>query len=557
MNKEEAVNTVSKLPYRILKANPELSYGDKSKNMIIKGDNLEALKALLPYYKGQVKCIYIDPPYNTGNAFEHYDDNLEHSTWLSLMYPRLELLRELLAEDGSIWIQIDDDEFHYLKILCDEIFGRANFINTISVNMKNIAGASGGGEDKKIKKNVEFILVYAKNYQCINSFLPVYTYSPIYKLVEQYREEEKSWKYTSALINSGDKVYIGSTFDGDGNEIKIFERRNYEIKSIGKIINDENISERTAYNKYADKLFQTALPQSSIRPRVMKKVLEIGKQSDLYSIEYVPKTGRNKGQLYEQFYKGDNFRLFAWLKDVAENINGDLYKKDLQGTYWDIVGETKNLTKEGNVEFPNGKKPEYLVDRILYMATNEGDLVLDSFLGSGTTAAVAHKMGRRYIGIEMGEHAVTHCVPRLKAVIEGEQGGISKTVNWQGGGGFTFYELGETIFDENGNINKQTDFRTLASHIWFSETKTALTDYKKSPLLGIYNDTAYYLLYNGILGNKKPDGGNVLTQKVFDSLEKFEGKKIIYGEAARMNAEKLKKYNITFKQTPYDIKGDK
>lgn len=555
LGKNEAVRSVDKIPYKLLKVNEELSYGDKTENMIIKGDNLEALKALLPYYKDQVKCIYIDPPYNTGNAFEHYDDNLEHSQWLSLMYPRLEILKELLTEDGTIWIQIDDDEFHYLKVICDEVFGRVNFINTISVNMKNIAGASGGGEDKRIKKNVEFILVYSKNYRTINSFKPVYKYSPIYKLVEEYRDEGKSWKYTSALINEGDKIYIGSTVDGDGNEIKIFERQNYEIKSIGSIIRDENISEKDAYNKYANKLFQTAMPQSSIRPRVMEKVNEIGKNSDLYSIEYVPKTGRNKGILYEQFYKGDNFRLFAWLKDVSENINGDLYKKDLQGTYWDIVGETKNLTKEGNVEFPNGKKPEFLLNRIFYMATSKGDIVLDSFLGSGTTCAVAQKTGRRYIGIEMGTQAITHCVPRMKAVIDGEQGGISKAINWNGGGGYTFYDLGETIFDENGNINKQVDFKTLAGHVWFSEAKTPLTNYEKSPLLGIYNGIAYYLLFNGILGDKKPDGGNVLTQKVLDSLPKFDGKKIIYGEASRMSLDKLKANNIVFKQTPYEIKA--
>ena len=555
LNKNEAVNTASKVPYRILKANKELSYGENNENMIIKGDNLEALKALLPYYKGQVKCIYIDPPYNTGNAFEHYDDNLEHSKWLSIMYPRLELLRELLREDGTIWIQIDDDEFHYLKIICDEIFGRCNFINTLSVNMKNIAGASGGGEDKRIKKNVEFILIYAKNYQQVMPFKPTYKYSPIYQLVEQYRKENKSWKYTSALVNPGDKIYVASTLDGDGNEIKIYERKNYEILSVNALMQKYNLSEREVYNKYAKHFFQTAMPQSSIRPRVKEKIEEIGINSDLYSIEYVPKTGRNKGIIYEQFYKGRNFRLFAWLKDVAEEIDGDLYKKDLQGTYWDVVGETKNLTKEGNVEFPNGKKPEYLLSRIFEMATKEKDLVLDSFLGSGTTCAVAHKMGRKYIGIEMGEHAITHCVPRIKAVIDGEQGGISKAVNWQGGGGYTFYDLGETVFNEDGNINKNVDFKTLAGHIWFSETKTPLLDFEKSPLLGVYNGTAYYLLYNGILGDKKPDGGNVLTQKIFDTLPKFDGKKVIYGEATRMNEKKRKINNITFKQTPYDVKA--
>ena len=214
-----------------------------------------------------------------------------------------------------------------------------------------------------------------------------------------------------------------------------------------------------------------------------------------------------------------------------------------------------DLANEGGVDFPRSKKPEQLIKRLLEISSNENDLILDSFLGSGTTCAVAQKMGRRYIGIEMGEHAITHCVPRMKAVIDGEQGGISKAINWNGGGGYTFYDLGETIFDENGNINKQVDFKTLAGHVWFSETKTPLTNYEKSTLLGIYNGIAYYLLFNGILGDKKPDGGNVLTQKVLDSLPKFDGKKIIYGEASRMSLDKLKANNIVFKQTPYEIKA--
>lgn len=441
---------------RILLHDPSKDYGDpNATNMLIHGDNLLALKALEQQFAGQVKCIYIDPPYNTGAAFEHYDDNLEHSVWLKLMKARLEILRTLLNPEGSIFVQIDDEEYAYLKVIMDEIFGRSNYINTISVLMKNIAGASGGGEDKRLKKNIEYILIYAKDYNSIKPFTPVYSYSPISKLVQEYREEGKSWKYTTALVDAGEKIYVGSTVDGDGNEIKIYKRINYSIKPISALMREEHLSEAEAYKKYASCLFQTAMPQSSIRPRVMEKVQEIGIESDLYSIEYVPKTGRNKGQLYEQFYKGASFRLFAWLRDVAEERDGELYKKNLQGTYWDFVGETKNLTKEGNVEFPNGKKAERLISRILTMATEPGDLVFDSFLGSGTTAAVAHKMGRKYIGIELGNHCYTHCIPRLNSVIDGtDNGGITKDVNWQGGGGYKFYELAPTLIvkDKYGNL---------------------------------------------------------------------------------------------------------
>lgn len=481
-----------KIEPRLLIENKELSNTDNdldTENMLIHGDNLLALKALENKYARKVKCIYIDPPYNTGSAFEHYDDNLEHSQWLSLMKQRLEILKKLLSNDGSIFIQIDDEEQAYLKVLCDEVFGRRNYISTVSVLMKNIAGASGGGEDKKLKKNIEYILIYTKDYDMLQPFKPTYSYKPISKLVEDYREEGKSWKYTSVLVDSGNKIYIGSTADGDGNEIKIYKRENYVIKSINALMREENITESKAYNKYALKIFQTAMPQSSIRPRVMQKVQELNISGDLFSIEYIPKTGRNKGLLYEQFYKGENFRLFAWLKDVAEEIDGEVYKKELQGTYWDFVGETKNLTKEGNVEFPNGKKAEKLIERVLKLCTKENDLVLDSFLGSGTTAAVAHKMGRKWIGIEMGEHAYTHCKVRLDKVISGEdKGGITKSVNWQGGGGYRFYELAPTLINQDAFgeyiINKEYNADMLAAavalHEGFSYNPSLETFWKQS-----------------------------------------------------------------------------
>ncbi len=472
-----------------------------------------------------------------------------------MIYPRLELLRELLTEDGVVFVQIDDVEQPYLRVLMDEVFGRNNFINTISINMKNVAGASGGGEDKKLKKNIEYIHLYAKNYLAFSSFKGVYDYIPISELVQTYIEEGKSWKYTTALVYEGYKEYIGSTVDGDGNEIKIYSRKNPIIKSINQIMKDEGLSETAAYQTYAKKIFQTAMPQSSIRPRVMKKAIELGSKEDLHSIEYIPKTGKNKGQLYEQFYKGNKFRLFAWLHDVSEEKDGQLCKKEAQGTYWNFASETKNLTKEGSISLPNGKKPEKLIHRILTLATNENDLILDSFLGSGTTAAVAHKMNRRWIGIEMGEHAKTHCAVRLQKVIDGEQGGISKEVQWQGGGSFRFYRLGETIFDEDGRINKNIRFEHLAAHIWFSETKTPLNPKDKSPFLGVYNDIAYYLLYNGILGDKSISGGNVLTTKVLASLLKFNGIKVIYGETSRLGWLRLEENQIIFKQTPYDIKA--
>ena len=438
---------------RILVENPELSYGDQDTgNMLIHGDNLIALKALEQDYAGKIKCIYIDPPYNTGNAFEYYDDGLEHSIWLNLMRSRIELLRNLLSDDGSLWIQIDDEEQAYLKVMCDEIFGRSNFVNMIAVNMKNVAGASGGGEDKRLKKNCEYSLIYAKDYMRLTPFKGAYDYEEISELVERYKNEGISWKYTSVFLNEGEKKYIASTIDGDGNEIKIFEHKNYVFKSISSVAKENGITEKEVYYRFATKIVRTTMPQSSIRPRVMKKLEEIGYENDLISIEYVPKTGKNKGVVYTQFYKGDKYNLFAWLSDVMEEKDGLLYKKTLKGTYWDFVAGTKNLTKEGGVEFPNGKKPESLVERVITMSTDEGDTVLDSFAGSGTTAATAHKMGRKWVTIELGEQAYTHCKIRLDRVVDGEQGGISKAVNWKGGGGYKFYELAPSLLVPNPKL---------------------------------------------------------------------------------------------------------
>lgn len=445
---------VQELEPRILVEDESKSYGDNDTGcMLIHGDNLLALRALENEYAGRIKCIYIDPPYNTGSAFEHYDDNLEHSQWLCMMSERLEILRNLLAIDGSIWIQIDDEEQAYLKILCDQIFGRNNFINMISVNMKNVAGASGGGEDKRLKKNCEYVLAYAKEYSFLPLFNGPYKYTEMAELIQQYIDEGKSWKYTSVLVNSGEKKYIGSTVDGDGNEIKVFERVGIETISINQIAKRDKITLKEAYQKYGIDVFRTTNAQTSIRTRIIDFRNENRIIAPVLSIEYVPKTGKNRGIVYEQFYKDDICNLFVWLRDTSEIIDGQLYKKDLQGTYWDMNAWMKNLTKEGNVEFSNGKKPEQLIRQIIEMTTKPGEYVLDSFLGSGTTAAVAQKLDRRWIGIELGNHAYSHCKPRLDRVIDGtDSGGITKDVSWTGGGGYKFYELAESLLVKNHKL---------------------------------------------------------------------------------------------------------
>jgi adenine-specific DNA-methyltransferase len=282
-------------------------------------------------------------------------------------------------------------------------------------------------------------------------------------------------------------------------------------------------------------------------------------------VKHKPPEGRCWSMIESEFKKLLDAGRIYFGKDGKTQPNVIRYLFEVEGfvpwTWWphDEVGHTDEAKKEihsifGKEDAFATPKPERLIYRALTIATNSGDLVLDSFLGSGTAAAVAHKMGRRWIGIELGDHAVTHCVPRLKKVVDGEQGGISEAVGWKGGGGFRFCRLGPPIFDENDHINAGIRFPVLAAHVWFSETHTPLAKAGKSALLGVHNDTAYYLLYNGILGDKRPGGGNVLTGKVLGSLARHDGPKVIYGECTSLGEERLRREGVVFKQIPYDVK---
>lgn len=441
-----------KLEPRILIENPEYSYGDpNSPNMLIHGDNLLALKALEQDYAGKVKCIYIDPPYNTGQAFEHYDDGVEHSLWLSLMNSRLKILQKLLANDGVIFVQLDDNEISYCRVMMDEIFGRQNFINQVAVKMKNTAGASGGGEDKKLKKNIEFILIYAKSYESSNGFKKfndVYEEENLFDLIDDMEAAGKSWKYTSVIISPGSFVEQRIVYDGSGDEIIVKKYKGLQRTTINQLQKSTGLSREELYAKHFENIFSDTNAQTSIRTRIMDEFIALENDEVLIS-SYIPKSGKDKGQRVEHMYISPTIRRVIWLKDSCEKRGKFLFKREKLGTYWSGF-PLNNLTKEGNVQFPNGKKPESLIERILELSTSKDDLVLDSFLGSGTTAATAIKLGRNFIGVELGNHSITHCVPRLNRVIEGtDQGGISKAVNWQGGGGFKFYTLAPSLLKQD------------------------------------------------------------------------------------------------------------
>jgi len=533
LTRETDLQTSLSVPYRFLQPVAELSAGEPSENLLIQGDNLEALKALLPFYAGKVKCIYIDPPYNTQSAnFEHYNDNLEHSQWLAMMFPRLELLRDFLAEDGFFCCQIDDSEAPYLKVILDEIFGRSNFITTFYIQVRY--GNKTLAEDNDYQKVIEQCFIYAKN---------IYKSKPN-KVSEEYKLDKFEWEIATDAPSE--------TTELAGKKVEIYKPATYKIRKIPASIDGLKetwatgslINQKGSSGEFLDKYLA---PRKSIDGlKCLYKVYGIGE--DGLGFRYF--TGPKKETATKgKFYSGVPLQR-------REELNNEGASKTLPiPNFYDLAGNFGNCRAEGGVDFRSGKKPEVYISKLLFHFSNTGDLVLDSFLGSGTTAAVAHKMGRRYIGIEMGEHCITHCVPRLKKVIEGEQGGISQAVNWQGGGGFRFYRLGEPVFDEHGKINPAIRFDHLASHIWFCETRTALDNPAKSPLLGVFNGVAYYLLYNGILGDKRPDGGNVLTTAVLRHLPPFDGPKVIYGESSRLGAERLKAEGITFKQTPYDIKA--
>lgn len=386
---------------------------DTTKNLFIEGDNLDALKLLQETYLNKIKMIYIDPPYNTGNDFIYKDNftrrkgdylqlsnqqdescnklqtNLEtngrfHSDWLSMIYPRLKLARNLLRDDGVIFISIDDGEVNNLRSLCDEIFGTDNFINQISVKAKPSAGASGGGEDIKLKKNVEYLLCYCKSKFGFGRFNDIFEERNLLGYIKEYKEEGKSWKYTRVLTSLGEKRFYSEVQDGSGQPIRIFKHTNVEIFTLSKLAKNENLTEEAVYTKYFDKIFRDTNAQSSIRQRVLDAT---DRDDTFYSIEYVPISGRNKNELTTLYYKGRNKDLIAWLRDVASKEKGRLVKKDKVGTLWQDFN-WNNVSKEGDIQYPNGKKPIAFIQRMINLCTSPGsdDIILDFFAGSGSVA---------------------------------------------------------------------------------------------------------------------------------------------------------------------------
>ena len=416
-----------------------------------------------------------------------------------MIYPRLVLLRDLLTEEGSIWVSIDDNEGHYLKVVMDEVFGRQNFLSMM-IWRKNYSPKSTA---RHFSEDHDYILVYARDSE---RWLP--------NLMPRSEKQDKAYK-------NPDNDPRGPWKTSDLSARNFYSKGTYSIMAPGG-----RVIERP--------------PGGNFWRVAEEKFWELHRDNRIW-------WGRD-GTAIPQIKR--------FLSEVKQGI--------VPQTFWSYeeVGHTQDAKKEvlaiSSSDVFITPKPERLMHRILHIASNPGDIVLDSFLGSGTTAAVAHKMGRRWIGIEMGDHAETHCKPRLDKVIAGEQGGVSEAVGWTGGGGYRFYRLGAAVFDADGHIADSIAFATLAAHIWFSETGTPFPAVADTPMLGVHEGAAYALLYNGILGDRSVSGGNVLTAALLNRLRSdsgWTGPMTVYGEWSKLGTARLADAGVTFKQTPYDVKA--
>lgn len=452
-------------------------------NLIIKGNNLIALASLHKRYEGKVKCIYIDPPYNTQNDSFNYNDSFNHSTWLTFMKNRLELAKRLLREDGSIFVQCDDNEQAYLKVLMDEVFNTENFISSICVKMSHLSGVKMSHKSSNIPKIKEFIVAYSKNKNHL-------------KLNVVY---EKT-KWNEILGRYSQFLDINETNPND-----ISQWKSIPLQQAAKQ-RDIDTNNGSAFEKFclqhAEHIFRTARNSSSL-------FTDLPKDNSFRKV--TTSTGIDKIA-----YKQEEV-IFA--SERCKNIGGAIVPVKAIGDIWNDIG-INNLHNEGDVDFKNGKKPEKLIERIIKIATNPSDLVLDFHLGSGTTAAVAHKMGRRYIGVEQMDYIQDITVERLKKVLEGEQGGISKVQNWHGGGSFVYCELKE-------------DANTLITTI-----QNATEDTIESVKASIYADERIVpYLTKQELADADKDFENLTLEEKKQALMKLVDKNKLYVNASDMDDE--------------------
>lgn len=544
IGKEAVVKHHQDVPVRLLVPEAELSLGENdgrdSGNLIVQGDNLHALKALLPRYAGQVKCIYIDPPYNTGNEGWAYNDNVNspeirkwlgevvgkegetldrHDRWLSMMYPRLVLLKKFLREDGFIFVSLDDNEIATFKLLLNEIFGEKNFVAQIIVEANR-----RGQTYKQISKTHEYLLCFQKT--------DLAALNEIQTDGENLEKQDEFGAFSPRELRNRNPKF------GRFNRPNLF----YPIYVNPAPANDRGEHEVSVIAKSG---FIEALPFNS---QGIESCWRWGspKLEDACNagirIVFASQTRSGEWRIFEKYRKESVKAKTVWTD--TEFISE-------QGTY--VLGE---LGLANNFQFP---KPPELIRRCIQLATKDGDLIMDSFGGSGTTGHAVLKQNaedggnRRFILVEMDEGiAQKVTAERVRRVCTGYTNARGNAFEGLGGG-FQFCSLSsEPLFDADGQIRSDVTFAQLAEFVWFAETGTGFTGQADSPLLGVHEGRAIYLLYNGILKDKSVAGGNVLTGPVFDVLPKHAGPKVIYAAANRMGARAARE-NVTFKQTPYAL----
>jgi site-specific DNA-methyltransferase (adenine-specific)/adenine-specific DNA-methyltransferase len=538
IGKEAVVNHHQQVPFRLLKDVPDLACGDPgSGNLIVQGDNLEALKALLPYYAGQVKCIYIDPPYNTGNEGWAYNDNVNsplirdwlgktvgkegetldrHDRWLCMMYPRLALLRQFLRADGAIFVSIDDNEMPLLRLLMSEIFGEHNFIASIIWQKKQ----SPQSDAINLSDMHDYVVAYALR-------------------AKESRQDPKGWDRN--LLPRGS--IQDARFENPDNDPRgAWTSTDYTC--------NKNSSERP-------NLFYPI-----INPFTNKEIWP----SSTRVWAYDP-SAHKKNVEENRIWWGSNGkgrpRIKKYISEVADGI--------VPSTWWtrEFAGDNQESRRELRAVFSDTStndfstpKPTSLIQRILQIATDKDSLILDSFSGSGTTAHAVLKQNkedggtRRFILVEMEpEIARTVTAERVRRVAQGYTNAKGEEVAGLGGG-FRYCELGEPLFDETGMIRETVKFSELARHVYFSETGEPLPRARvlNTPLLGVCRGVGIYLLYNGILGDESANGGNVLTRQTLAKLPPFDGPKVIYCAGCLLSRDRLQAARITVRQTPYEIK---
>jgi len=546
IGKKAVVNHHNEVPFHLLKEVSDLSVGEPgSGNLLVEGDNLVALKALLPYYAGQIKCIYIDPPYNTGDENWIYNDNVNspeirkwlgqtvgkesedlsrHDKWLCMMYPRLALLHQFLRRDGVIFVSIDENEVGYLRLLMDEIFGLTNCLGAFVWKRRSSSAMRG----TPLSIDHEYILVFARDSKQVSLY-------GLQKGVEGYPYKDNGGYYASTDLTVG----------------------------MGKDVRPGQFYPLT--NPKTGRVYQPN-PERVWRffPDTMQKIIE----SDLI-IWPDDSDGKMQRPRYKTYFDPNSAKpkpVSSWIETVSTN------EKEIenQQAEYDVSILTSGMNQEGGrllqeifgtkmFAYP---KPLSLVRSLIRASTRNDDITLDSFAGTGTTGHAVLLLneeddnGRRFILAEMDPKICSQVtVERLRRVSNGYEKPNGKMVEGLGGG-FRYCRLGTACFDEHGRINAEVTFSDLARHVFFTETGEPLPKHSKGngPLIGTHRGKAIFLLYNGALEDKRLNGGNVLTQRVLEELPEYEGTKVVYGTACRLSPSRLKRENIIFKQIPYEIK---